>query len=217
MTDLAAQLRAVTDSAAEPIGLEEVRARSAPEEAVAPRGRQEGRPRSDRTVLLAAMAIFIAGLAGLVWYVTARSDPSAPMATTGALYALPPADAANLQVIYPEDPPYEDQGAFRYDDPVLGPVQLHTSLMSTSGFTDAQTVAKRAQDAGFDARVTEVQGFGAVTVICFTPSDSGDTLPDGAIHAGEGTATASPPRSPRTRVKQARAARTTRHLRSCRR
>ncbi len=189
MTDLADQLRALTDSAAEPIGLEEVTTRSAPEGAAPPPGPLPRRAGSGRAVLVAAMALFIAGLAGLVWFVSDRSDSTAPVvAGTGALYALPPADAADLQVIFPEDPPFEDQGTFIYDDPTLGQVQLHTSLTSNSGYADARAVAQQAQDSGFDARVSEVLGFGEITIVCFMSSNVDTAAPDGVVVAGDGQA-----------------------------
>jgi hypothetical protein len=135
------------------------------------------------------MVVFVAGLAGLTWYVRGQSDSDTTSAAgTGALYALPPADARNLQVIYPEEPPFEDMGSFIYDDPTLGTVQLYTTLNSTTGFTDAETDLQGVGDRGFDALSTEAPGFGTVAIVCAPPSASGATGEDGVMVAIDGQA-----------------------------
>ena len=189
MTDLATQLRALTDSAAEPIGLEEVTSRSAPKGTASPPGAAERRSRSSRRVLVAAMAVFVAGLAGLMWFVADRSDSTAPVgAGTGPLYALPPADAADLRVVYPFGPPFESAGTFTYQDPTLGTVQLSTGLTSTTGFTDAETDMQKVLGLGYDAITTGVEGFGTVVVACFPQTDRSGAPITGATVAARADA-----------------------------
>jgi hypothetical protein len=182
MTDLAAQLRTLTERAAEPIGLEEAMTPPGDEATSLPPSPHRNGGRWSRVAIPAALLVFVAGLGGLIWSISRQPDTSRSSSTgTGVLYALPPIGAAKLQVMFPLDPPFEDTGTFTYEHPNLGPVQLQTGLTSTNGLSDSQAALESALDSGYDAISTDVQGFGTVIVVCLPPPPTSS----GAVGEGD--------------------------------